>query len=435
MPFPALTTLFQKARETSGPGTPARREIRLDEALDVLGWVLSYDVPERFYFRHKQGAYEIGGLGAAVVVASDHLPEVAAGLQGIWRHTPEQRVYGGMKFLPCGYRSPEWRGFRRFRFHIPLVEFIRTAEGLRVSVHGPGGTALDAALEHLEGRRRPPAAPGAPRITAVHDIPEPMIWNEMVSTALTEIQGRALDKIVLSRKKVLEGTWEIAGLMTRLAAFNDEAFVFLHQIGSATAFMGRSPERLFSLQLGCLETEAVAGTRPRGKTPEEDRRLACDLLQSPKELQEHRIVSCFMEERLGQHCRTYDVLAREAVVKLCGVQHIVTRYCGMLKNGMTPLEAVLSLHPTPAVGGTPTAHAMARIGACEPFERGCYAAPIGWMNRCEAEFAVGLRSALLNGQNLHVYAGAGIVAGSEPRAEWAETEQKMGTFLWPHHEG
>jgi menaquinone-specific isochorismate synthase len=78
---------------------------------------------------------------------------------------------------------------------------------------------------------------------------------------------------------------------------------------------------------------------------------------------------------------------------------------------------------------------MARIGECEPFERGCYAAPIGWMNRFEAEFAVGLRSALLNGQNLHVFAGAGIVAGSEPRAEWAETEQKMSTFLALRHEG
>lgn len=435
MPFPALTTLFQTVRGTSGPGAPAPRELRLDEPLNVLGWVLSYDVPERFYFRHKQGAYEIGGLGASVVLASDDLPEVAAGLQRIWRQTPEQRVYGGMKFLPCGYRSPEWRGFRRFRFHIPLVEIIRNPEGLRVRFHGPEDAALGAALGHLERRRRPPAAPGAPRISAIRDIPEPMIWNEMVSSALTEIQGRALDKIVLSRKKVLEGTWEIAELMTRLAAFNDEAFVFLHQIGNATAFMGRSPERLFSLQVGCLETEAVAGTRPRGTTPEEDRRLACDLLQSAKELQEHRIVSCFMEERLGRHCRSYDILDREAVVKLCGVQHIVTRYCGMLRNGMTPLEAVLSLHPTPAVGGTPTAQALARIGACEPFERGCYAAPIGWMSRCEAEFAVGLRSALLNGQNLHVYAGAGIVAGSEPRAEWAETEQKMGTFLSLCHGG
>ncbi len=431
MRFPALTTLFQNGWGSSDPETPARREIRLDEPLNVLEWVLSYDVPERFYFRHKQGAYEIGGVGAAVVVASDDLPEVAASLQAIWRQSPDQRVYGGMKFLPCGYRSPEWRGFHRFRFHIPLVEFIRTAEGLRVSVHGGDG----AALRRLEARRRPPAVQRASRITAIRDIPEPMIWNDMVSSALAEIEGQALDKIVLSRKKVLEGTWEVADLMKRLAALDDEAFVFLHQIGSATAFMGRSPERLFSLHLGCMETEAVAGTRPRGKTPEEDRRLACDLLQSPKELQEHRIVSCFMEERLAQHCRTYEVLSREAVVKLCGVQHIVTRYTGMLRNGMTPLEAVLSLHPTPAVGGTPTAHAMARIGECEPFERGCYAAPIGWMNRFEAEFAVGLRSALLNGQNLHVFAGAGIVAGSEPRAEWAETEQKMSTFLALRHEG
>jgi menaquinone-specific isochorismate synthase len=431
MRFPALTTLFQNGWHPSGPETPAHREIRLDEPLDVLGWILSYDVPERFYFRHKQGEYEIGGVGAALVVASDDLPEVAAALQAIWRQNPDQRVYGGMKFLPCGYRSPEWQGFRRFRFHIPLVEFIRTAAGLRVRLHSEDA----AALQRLEAHRSPPAAQRAFRITAIRDIPEPMIWNDMVSTALAEIKGRALDKIVLSRKKVLEGSWEVADLMTRLVAFNDEAFVFLHQIGSATAFMGRSPERLFSLHGGCLETEAVAGTRPRGKTPEEDRRLACDLLQSAKELQEHRIVSCFMEERLARHCRTYNVLSREAVVKLCGVQHIVTRYTGMLRNGMTPLEAILSLHPTPAVGGTPTARATARIGECEPFERGCYAAPIGWMNRSEAEFAVGLRSALLNGQNLHVFAGAGIVAGSEPRAEWAETEQKMGTFLSLRHEG
>lgn len=431
MPFPALTTLFQNDWGSSSPGTPAHREIRLDEPLDVLGWILSYDVPERFYFRHKQGTYEVGGVGAALVVASDDLPEVAAALQAIWRQSPDQRVYGGMKFLPCGYRSPEWQGFRRFRFHIPLVEFIRTAAGLRVRLHSEDA----AALQRLEAHRSPPAAQRASRITAIRDIPEPMIWNDMVSTALAEIKGRALDKIVLSRKKVLEGSWEVADLMTRLAAFNDEAFVFLHQIGSATAFMGRSPERLFSLHGGCLETEAVAGTRPRGKTPEEDRRLACDLLQSAKELQEHRIVSCFMEERLARHCRTYNVLSREAVVKLCGVQHIVTRYTGMLRNGMTPLEAILSLHPTPAVGGTPTAHATARIGECEHFERGCYAAPIGWMNRSEAEFAVGLRSALLNGQNLHVFAGAGIVAGSEPRAEWAETEQKMGAFLSLRHEG
>ncbi|MFY9940801.1 MAG: chorismate-binding protein, partial [Desulfobacterales bacterium] len=267
MPFPALTTLFQNGWHPSGPETPAHREIRLDEPLDVLGWILSYDVPERFYFRHKQGEYEIGGVGAALVVASDDLPEVAAALQAIWRQSPDQRVYGGMKFLPCGYRSPEWRGFRRFRFHIPLVEFIRTAAGLRVRLHSEDA----AALQRLEAHRSPPAAQRASRITAIRDIPEPMIWNDMVSTALAEIEGRALDKIVLSRKKVLEGSWEVADLMTRLAAFDDEAFVFLHQIGSATAFMGRSPERLFSLHGGCLETEAVAGTRPRGKTPEEDR--------------------------------------------------------------------------------------------------------------------------------------------------------------------
>ena len=401
----------------------------LDQPLDVLEWVLSFGVPERFYFRHKQGRYEIGGVGTSVVVAGEDLQEVAAALRAIWQKAPDQRVYGGMKFLSCGHRSPEWRSFPRFRFHIPLVEFIRTEEGLRVSVHDRGDADLAAALQRLEERRRPPAAHTAPRITAVHDIPEPMIWNDMVAAALAEIKTHALDKVVLSRKKVIEGAWNVADIMSRLAAFRDDAFVFLHQIGHQTAFMGRSPERLFSLRPGCMETEAVAGTRPRGKTAEEDHRLECDLLQSPKELQEHRIVSCFMEERLTEHCCNYDVLCREAVVKLCGVQHIVTRYSGMLRNGMTPLEAVLSLHPTPAVGGAPTERTVSRISECEPFERGCYAAPIGWMNCAEAEFAVGLRSALLNGQNLHVYAGAGIVAGSEPRAEWAETEQKMATFL------
>ena len=182
------------------------------------------------------------------------------------------------------------------------------------------------------------------------------------------------------------------------------------------------------MNAGHVLAEAIAGTRPRGKTVREDEGLEGELLNSQKELEEHRFVAGFIESAMNSICTDVRKISSEEVLKLKNVQHIITRFTGCSFRDQTPLSIAQVLHPTPAVGGYPASGIADYLKQAEPFRRGWYAAPIGWMNKKNADFAVGIRSALVNGNSLHVFAGAGIVRQSNVHAEWKETEKKMDNF-------
>jgi isochorismate synthase len=175
----------------------------------------------------------------------------------------------------------------------------------------------------------------------------------------------------------------------------------------------------------------MAGSVPRGANREEDERLTGGLSTSGKEAAEHRLLVDDVLAALAPVCVSAPVAAPAEVVRLATVSHLATEVTGRLADPAPSALALAGrLHPTPAVGGVPRAEALRSIAVLEGFERGLYAGPVGWVDsRGDGEWAVALRSATLDGPTARLAAGAGIVAGSDPEAEWRETEAKLAPML------
>jgi menaquinone-specific isochorismate synthase len=205
--------------------------------------------------------------------------------------------------------------------------------------------------------------------------------------------------------------------------------IHAQNFGRGDHFIGASPERLLTVHQGQLITDALAGSAPRGENAIEDALLANKLLASEKEQREHRAVSDFINQKLRQ-IGLNPQNSPSRLLKLSNIQHLWTPIHAKLKPSIHPLEIVAQLHPTPAVAGVPTEIALAQIRHYETFDRSLYAAPLGWID-CQnnSEFIVGIRSALIEGDRARLYAGAGIVAGSDPEKELAEIQLKFQALL------
>jgi len=253
-------------------------------------------------------------------------------------------------------------------------------------------------------------------------------WRKAVASALRTIAAGRLDKVVLAREALVEAAWPFprAALLERLRArAGAEAFVY-----ASDGFLGASPELLVSRRGRVATSRPMAGTVPRGATAAAEARGLARLTGSAKESVEHRLVVDAVAEGLAKVADRVEV-ARAEVVRLATVAHLATEVTAALTEPLpSALELAGLLHPTPAVGGAPRDAALAAIAALEPFDRGRYAGPVGWVDAAgDGEWAVALRGAELSGRRARLLAGAGIVPGSDPDAEWAETEHKLAAML------
>ncbi len=239
-----------------------------------------------------------------------------------------------------------------------------------------------------------------------------------------------MGKVVLARRAgfVFEGPLDAPTLARELRAVTPGCFHFYFEPEEGVAFLGASPERLYRREGRSVTSEAVAGTRPRGGSEADDRALGGELLGSEKDREEHAYVLRSIKEELGPLCESLRADGEVSEMRLATRRHLVARLRGVLRPGVTDADLLEALHPTPAVGGYPRGAALAEIRASEPFDRGWYAGPVGWIGAGGAEFAVGIRSGLVRGNSLALFSGAGIVRGSVPEAEWAEVEQKISDF-------
>ena len=257
-------------------------------------------------------------------------------------------------------------------------------------------------------------------------------YRAAVAKAVVRIGAGEFEKIVLARAQDLVADRPLHPLrvLNGLRQRFPECYAFSLANGRGQSFIGASPERLVRVSKGVLETEALAGSSRRGAGASDDAALAAALLRSEKDLREHRHVLEAIAGRLTQLGLAPEFAAAPGLRRLANVQHLHTPVRAALPEGVRLLDALAALHPTPAVGGTPLGAAVAAIRGLEGFPRGLYAGTIGWLNaRGGGEFFVGLRSALVDGATVRVYAGAGIVAGSVPEKEFAETELKFKAML------
>ncbi len=348
------------------------------------------------------------------------------------------RAFGGVSFHAGHDPAPPWTGFPAAEFVVPRIQLTRTDETtwLTVSRYGPDADSagvrddLDAVHTSLHGYPAMQPSGRSPGIAATRLTTSREEWHAQVRAATDRIAAGPLRKVVLAQalEVDLESSIEIPDVLERLRRTYPDCYRFLIEPTDAAGFFGAPPERLVSLSGRRVETEALAGSVARGTTPEADHDLMASLLGSEKIQHEQGLVVDTIREQLeplGEVC-----VDEQTVRKLATIQHLRTPIRADLDGPEHVLSIVEALHPTPAVGGLPPEAAWETIRETETFDRGWYAAPVGWFDADgDGEFAVAIRSGVAGEDLVTLFAGNGIVADSDPDEEWEEVQLKYRPIL------
>ncbi|MCT2535852.1 isochorismate synthase [Aquibacillus koreensis] len=344
---------------------------------------------------------------------------------------------GGFSFDPSKQRTALWKDFETSQFRIPayLLTIEKGKYYLTINLVVCPEDHPQQLLYEIETNkqlllnRTTPLANG-PTIKTKHEI-EPLKWKEMVSKATEEIKNGYADKIVLAREMqvTFERKTDVAPILDNLIKTQTNSYVFAFE-NSQSCFLGATPERLVRVHDQQLLSTCLAGTAPRGDTREEDEQIGLELLNDVKNREEHEFVVQMIHEAISSSCEDIQVPNQPVLYPLKNLQHLYTPVKAVLKREYTIIDIVKRLHPTPALGGLPREKSLAFIRENELLDRGWYGAPIGWFDPHQnGEFAVAIRSALINGKKASLFAGCGVVKESEPEAEYQETNIKFTPML------
>ncbi|WP_374351950.1 isochorismate synthase MenF [Chitinimonas sp.] len=261
--------------------------------------------------------------------------------------------------------------------------------------------------------------------------PAPQRYRDNVASALAAIAKGRFDKVVLSRSLTLQARIDVQALLRQLYQANTQAYRFAVALDDGRSLLGASPELLLARRGRMVSSRPLAGSIARSSDPQEDQRRAAALLRSAKDRREHALVVDAVAEALRPFCRSLQVPAEPELHATPTMWHLASAVHGELADpAHSSLALALALHPTPAVCGHPTEAAQDFIAEVEGFDRGYFTGLVGWCDaEGDGEWAVTIRCAELGLDSATLYAGAGIVAGSEPALELAETSAKLRTML------
>ena len=285
------------------------------------------------------------------------------------------------------------------------------------SSHGPAPTPLPAA--------QPVPTPPS-EVSFADGALSSAQWAARVADAVERITTGELDKVVLARDLLVEAAEPIdpRWVLQALARRYDNTWVF-----AVDGMLGATPELLVRRERGLVTSRVLAGTIRRTGDDAKDLSLAASLARSSKDLEEHEYAVRSVADALAPHCSSTNVPESPFVLHLPNVMHLATDVTGVASDDVTSLTLAASLHPSAAVGGTPTAEAVALIAELEGMDRGRYAGPVGWTDASgDGEWGIALRSGSYEnhgGRQLRIFAGCGIVAGSDPEAEVSEADAKF----------
>jgi len=423
------------------PNTLIRIEQTLPE-LNLLFWLQSNNVLEQAsYWSTRDKSFVISGIGCAVKLQANNrlqLPKLFSQIKDIIQDKPA-RFIGGMAF---NEKAPinDWEDFPFAQFILPEIEIVYRDNQyiLAVNLYAKALPQLkqqhQQRLKHLKTLRftslTSDQAFSDYIILKRENTPLRAQWKANVNVALSKIKAGKLNKVVLSRdtKLTLNAPMQAPHLLKKWQSANENGFLFCIQNGLST-FVGNSPELLYSREHAFLNTEAIAGTVPRGATPISDKACEQQLINNPKLTREHKVVVDYIAKQLQDICDYISNIQTLSILKLANVQHLKTPFKARLKPRVSDSDIVLKLHPTPAVCGTPLNEAMSLIDQQEANPRGWYAGAVGTISANETEFCVAIRSVLLKSNTAHCYSGVGLVDGSEEASEWKELESKIQTVL------
>ncbi|TKX80835.1 isochorismate synthase [Halorubrum sp. SD626R] len=439
---------MERARSTSAPPLVSRTT-----AIDAPPFTAAFDAlsAPRTTWSAPDDALVLGSGAAATLTASgpERFAEIRTAAADLFdagdvhagTEAARPRIFGGFAFHEGACDGDPWEPFPEARFALPRVQLTFADNGTWLTVNAAGP---DAAVEAVEDRLAEeaerlaaldggdPGAPPRPGITETRRTTGREAWRGSVEAAVDRIRGGELRKVVLAQalEADLASEFPRAATLERLAGKYADCHRYCFEPDEGgSAFFGATPERLVSLRGRTVETDALAGTTGRGETPAEDEWLAQELLEDAKNVHEHRLVADTVRDQLEPFAASVSAGERR-VRRLATVQHLHTPITAELSDDRHVLELVEALHPTPAVGGLPPDRALETIHETEPFDRGWYAAPVGWIDAAgNGAFAVAIRSAVATPRQATLFAGVGLVADSDPDREWDEVQLKYRPIL------
>jgi menaquinone-specific isochorismate synthase len=423
----------------------ARQIVSLEFALPAIDPLLALQVlapKSQAYFYWEQGTRAIAMIGSAAafsftgadrfVTAQQYLAKIIKSVTSR-DQISKPAVYCQFPFFdaPINKTDP----FATSHLCLPQWQIERRGDcsSLIVNVPGHRGTEIvcqeiAAVIDRLE-RLAGQSLLAIPHLsTSKASLVGRDALQDSMRLALQSIEEQQVQKIVLAHTAAVtaQQDFSIPRSLANLREQHPHCYTFATNDGRGNCFIGASPERLVTVRDGLLIADALAGSAARGRSPLLDRQLGQQLMADPKEQHEHRLVRDFIADsliELGLHPQ-WSTAPR--LLQLANIQHLWTPIRTVLPKSVSPLAVVGALHPTPAVAGLPRDLACAKIQEYEKVDRSLYAAPLGWIDiDGDCEFVVGIRSALITGDRARLYAGAGIVAGSQIQQEVAEIQLKF----------
>ena len=387
----------------------------------MLEWLAAQRCYPKFYWQQRDESEEAATCGDAHVFSN--LLAAQTFLQQ-HPHLPTLRIWGLNAFEGTAGHQPASNAL-----FLPRIEISRRAGHCTLRCHLYSDHSLRDAAQRmrrflrslLPGRRLPPLTS---RELAHRHLPTQPEWQQMVDAALSGIEQKQFDKVVLARRTTLTLSQPLnaASFLAASRAVNHHCYHFMLAFSPDQAFLGSSPERLFLRQGHQLFTEALAGTVAGADDHRQARELGQWLLSDAKNQHENRLVVDDISQRLQGSVRSLDVMPAR-ILRLRKVQHLRRSIQATLATA-DDADCLQRLQPTAAVAGLPRQAAREFIAQNEPFDRQWYAGSAGFISLECSEFTVALRSAALKGHQLELFAGAGIVAGSDALQEWQEIENK-----------
>ncbi|MBV7299561.1 isochorismate synthase [Enterovibrio paralichthyis] len=418
-----LTQAIVRLVSSLSTATPIPHQITYpfvwSERTDPVEWLAAQPLFPKFYWQTRDGLEEVLALGQVKTFTDPAAAEKVL--------APGQRIWGGKAF--DGKTERNQRCLQSF-FFLPQIELARRDGNWTITVNvSEDLLKVRASLSKLTGGCPSLNAPHCDILETEHSPAFPQ-WAEMVKNALSTIGTSALQKVVLARKSSLKLDRALSAFQLLKASrdANTANFHFLLALDEKHCFLGATPERLFWRSGQDVYTEALAGTIGRGKNADEDLQLATWLLNDEKNIYENRLVVDDISQRLAPFSESLNIEQTPHLVRLRKVQHLKRDIEGQLARSVDSATLLSALQPTAAVAGLPRNDAVNFIASNEPFARGWYSGSVGYLSPDQSEFCVAIRSALVMKDTLHLFAGAGIVPGSDAKSEWKELDRKMSTL-------
>lgn len=416
----AIDQLIEKIHNVPQEVSRCCQPLECAPGFDLIDWLEAQPLFPKFFWHARDGREEVVALGQLYTFL-DPAPAYQILSSG-------QRVWGGRSFDGRSEKNPRCMSSL---FFLPQVELICSdGQWLLAANLTQDRSRTIAALRKLT-LDVVPLQGISTHISQLTHTPDQPAWQQLVSQALQDIDADKFKKVVLARETslLLDGNVCAAQLLKASFKTNHNSFHFMLALDSKHSFIGSTPEQLYQRIDQTLYTEALAGTSGRSDDLLYDNQLSDWLSNDSKNLAENQYVVDDIIERLTPYSTDIQVDQQAHLVKLRKVQHLKRAICAQLNKGVKGVQLLSALQPTAAVAGLPREPAIDFIQKNEPFARGWYAGSVGYISHDEAQFCVAIRSALVAENKIKLYAGAGIVTGSDAQDEWQELDRKVSTLL------